>query len=411
MTDIDAILGRFGKSPREVQPAAGSTSVQDLSVTTSRNDSPISPHLTPRQNSQPPRDAVPPPRTVAQHPDTPAPKQPNSDRYCGLFDDQPLAQSPHRDTPDVLTGDTAKGLTSIHGDATEAEQRSEGHRAAGGAAPSSAAAAAVHEPPDPLSPPAPAIPCPTCGSLLWWQSVYGPAPHCWGCEPPPLPAMVARRWTLRVLLDDEGRPLRARPTDSPGCTTDAVSAAPPPPHLPHLHNVAAPAGPTVSTPYLATWQRCGPDWTPSGPLPTSEAASGDDGDPGGDGAVLADFTADEPELEAIVCLDWWELISDDERRAITAPTLITGRGRCPWCKRRSSHTEACREMRREWGRMKIGKSHKGKALEDVLEDYLAWLLQNGVGSSDDRRMWLEELQGRERGHEFRTPYWERLVEV
>lgn len=126
---------------------------------------------------------------------------------------------------------------------------------------------------------------------------------------------------------------------------------------------------------------------------------------------MADFTADEPELEAIVCLDWWELISDDERRAITAPTLITGRGRCPWCKRRSSHTEACREMRREWGRMKIGKSHKGKALEDVLEDYLAWLLQNGVGSSDDRRMWLEELQGRERGHEFRTPYWERLVEV
>lgn len=305
---------------------------------------------------------------------TPPPRSnpPDSDRFCGLFDDEPDRGDSRQDTAEGLSPATAKGLTSTDGDASDRETALEERRPGG--------ADRAHEPPDPLAPPAPAIPCPTCGALNWWQSVYGPELRCCGCEPPPLPAMAARRWTIRVLLDDEGRPL-------PG---------------------------TATTPYATTWQRCGPDWTPLSAHPTPESAGRDGGDLGDAGDVLADFTDDGPELEQVVRIDWWELLSDDERREISHPTQ-TGRGRCPWCKRWTTHTEECREMRREWGRMQIGK-HKGKLLEVVPGDYLTWALQFGaegdrIGTSDDRRMWLEELQGREHGHEFRTPYWERLVEV
>lgn len=216
----------------------------------------------------------------------------------------------------------------------------------------------------PASPAAPAVPCPDCGSSLFWESVYDDDLNCCECLTPPIAAIVRRRWLLLVDLDDDGRP--------------------------------RPGG---DQKYLGRWQECERDaWRP---------VTGTTNTTIGDGYLdLADLPRDEDGR-----IDWWLVLDDDERRDLSTPTPESRRRRCPWCNRRASHAAWCVEMRREWGRMKIGKTHRGKILEDVPEDYLAWLLQYCVGSSDDRRMWLEELQGRDRGHEYRTPYWERMVEV
>lgn len=56
-----------------------------------------------------------------------------------------------------------------------------------------------------ISPTTQPAPCPTCGSVIFWQSpadLPSGSVTCWECTPPPRPAMVRGVWTVVISEDD-----------------------------------------------------------------------------------------------------------------------------------------------------------------------------------------------------------------
>jgi hypothetical protein len=104
-------------------------------------------------------------------------------------------------------------------------------------------------------------------------------------------------------------------------------------------------------------------------------------------------------------VDWWSEVMPQDLESLTSQVPQT---RCPWCRGINHHHPMCEEQRREWARMTWGK-YKGKVIESVPTDYLEFVLQNGFGVTDDRRMFLDELL-RRNPQKFATIFWESKVE-
>ncbi len=77
---------------------------------------------------------------------------------------------------------------------------------------------------------------------------------------------------------------------------------------------------------------------------------------------------------------YWGQIDDDQRADIIAPAAKRA---CPWCRGVNLHHETCVELHEMWAvEMPWGK-HKGRKLQDIDTDYLAWLEDRDI--NDDLR--------------------------
>ena len=89
-------------------------------------------------------------------------------------------------------------------------------------------------------------------------------------------------------------------------------------------------------------------------------------------------------------IDYWELISDEDREYIRTPPR---QERCSWCKGIAHHHPLCDEMRSSWSRVWWG-TYNGRNIRDVPTDYLEWLVAT-FANGDERRD-MSELELRRR---------------
>lgn len=88
----------------------------------------------------------------------------------------------------------------------------------------------------------------------------------------------------------------------------------------------------------------------------------------------------------------WGQLNDRDLAYLTAPR---GAEPCPWCSRRTGHSEACTDLRLEWEvEMPFGK-WKGRKLSQVPRDYLEWLQRKHGITSDLRDAVKFQLYGDE----------------
>ena len=104
---------------------------------------------------------------------------------------------------------------------------------------------------------------------------------------------------------------------------------------------------------------------------------------------------------------WDDLFPEDYVRITKTPSLRFDPP-CPWCGRRNGHHWLCEQQRAEWATMPWGK-YKNRQITEVPEDYLKFVLIQMFGTSDDRKMLLEELQRIQPG-KYRGPFWESYAE-
>ena len=78
-------------------------------------------------------------------------------------------------------------------------------------------------------------------------------------------------------------------------------------------------------------------------------------------------------------VDWWAILTDEEREALKPRPI---KRRCPWCKH-VKHTALCNELRPK-RLMPLGK-YKGQPIEELPLDYVYWLGSSTIRLDQETR--------------------------